>query len=1170
LRALAEEFRHRSEGGIHRDGRAVLAGKVIAMRCLLFLTLGTLTALFAQVGEQWLAPGATLPETLAGGDQRVYRLQVPAGQTVEVSLHEVQGMAGILSVAGHDGNEVVSVDFAKRNPGARQVLLGPGDFQLRLSPARHGPLERIFQLSAGLPRALAENDKLRFSAEQLMGSGEQILRTFQPHYLDDALAKYEAALDLWKRLEDRPRQADAWNHIGFVLHFQGKMNPAIDAYQQGLDLAKAEHDDGGAAAALFAIAFTDYDTAQYAKAAELATQALDLARGLQDWAGQSDALSVLGLASMARGESDQARARYLAMLAAAQKSGDPVREADAHNDLGLLEFQLANFVEGDGHYSHALAIYRQENEPVRVAQELNNLGVLYSTSGDPRKALRYFEEALPIRKTLAQPGSYANTIYNAAVSYAAVGDYQQALDGYNAALPIFRRVAHRSGEAYTLQELAETYIWLGENSRAEDLLRQGLVIRRAISDKLGEVQTLNVLADSLTRQHRYSEALQEYRESLSISHTAGYQRQEAQTLADLGQVLLRTGEPSSSLDSLTKSLDLSRKIGEKLAEASALHLEGIAWRRLAEPKRAREALNQALAIRTDAGARSSEADTLLELARLDFEEGLLPQSAAGVTDAISLVESMRANLGSHQSRMDLAASHRAFYELAIDIAMQSQDAGKAFEISERARARGLVDLVTEARLDLREGVDPALLERERGVRELLDAKHERLMRLLAANHSAARETADRREIDELMERYEAVETEIRVKSPQYAALTQPRPLTLAEIQALLPDSGTSLIEFWLGEKRSYVWIVSKTDCRGFALPPRAAVESLARRAYEALNARNESRDETLAQRDQRLKSARGEFDRAAASLSSQLFGPLGGALKTHRLWIVADGALAYVPFAALPVPGSPHALLLTGHEIVGLPSASVLAAVREQAAVRHAPDRMVAVFADPVFRANDERVTGHAAAAADGPVNRAAADSGVRDLPRLYFSRQEAEAIRSFAPPNQTRTALDFDASRAEAKKPDLARYRVVHFATHGLLDSRHPELSGIVLSMVDRAGQPQDGFLRLDEIYNLKLNADLVVLSACQTALGEEVRSEGLIGLTRGFMYAGSPQVLASLWSVRDRAVAELMRRFYESLLRHHLTPEAALRSAQLSMMQDPRWSDPYYWAAFVLQGSR
>jgi CHAT domain-containing protein len=191
-------------------------------------------------------------------------------------------------------------------------------------------------------------------------------------------------------------------------------------------------------------------------------------------------------------------------------------------------------------------------------------------------------------------------------------------------------------------------------------------------------------------------------------------------------------------------------------------------------------------------------------------------------------------------------------------------------------------------------------------------------------------------------------------------------------------------------------------------------------------------------------------------------------------------------------------------------------------------------------------------------------------LPRLWFSRREADAVAALAPRGAIREALDFDASRTEAQKPALADYRVIHFATHAFLNSRHPELSGLVLSTVDRAGHPQDGFLRLNEIYNLKLNADLVVLSGCQTALGQEVRSEGLVGLTRGFMYAGAPQVLASLWDVRDRATAEFMSRFYEPLLRRHLAPEAALRSAQLAMMKDPRWSQPYYWAAFTMQGAQ
>ena len=755
------------------------------MRCLLLLTLAIAATVFAQAVEEPLALHSTVSQTLASDEERVYRIQVPAGHTVEVSIRETQGMAGILSVLAADGYEVAEVDFAKRIPTAKSVLIGAGNFRLKLTPANHSPMARIFQLSIGELRPITESNASRFTAERLTGAAEAILRKFQPNYLDDALAKYEAALELWKRTGDRPRQADTFNRIGFVLHFQGKMKPALEAYQQALDLMK----DDGAVTALFGLAFTYYDTAQYAKSAEFANQALELARKLEDPRGQSDALSVVGLSFMAKGDNDHARTSFLSMLDAARRAGDRVREGDAHNDLGLLEYQLGNYTEGEGHYSQALAFYREEHEPVRVAQELNNLGVLYANLGDQRKALRNFEEALPIRKALAQPGSYANTLYNAAVSHASVGNYQQALDGYNEALPIFRRVGHRSGEAYTLQELGEVSIFLGESSRAEEVLRQALAIRRDISDRRGEVQTLEILGSIHTQEHRYPQALQEYREALSISHAAGYQREEAQNLGDIGRVMLWTGEPNSSLEYSGKSLELSRKIGDKTTTAFALRLQGVARGRLGDTKAARDALDQALALHREIGSRSTEAGTLLELARLDIKEGLLEQAASHVGDGLNLVESLRASFGSRKSRMEVAASLRLHYELAIDVAMQLHDTAKAFEISERARARGLVDLVVEARLNLREGVEPELLAREREGQELLDAKHERLMRLLGSNHSAAREAAERREIDELLERYQTVETEIRAKSPQYAALTQPRPLSLSEVQALLPDTG---------------------------------------------------------------------------------------------------------------------------------------------------------------------------------------------------------------------------------------------------------------------------------------------------------------------------------------------------------------------------------------------
>jgi CHAT domain-containing protein len=386
-----------------------------------------------------------------------------------------------------------------------------------------------------------------------------------------------------------------------------------------------------------------------------------------------------------------------------------------------------------------------------------------------------------------------------------------------------------------------------------------------------------------------------------------------------------------------------------------------------------------------------------------------------------------------------------------------------------------------------------------------------------------------------------------------------------------------LLEYSLGDEKSFVWAVTPDSIRSFELPNRATIEPAARRVYDLIVASNQSvANETLEQRQQRLDRVNQEFEQAAAELSRMIVAPVAPVLGNKRLLIVGDNALQFVPFAALPVPEAADAHpLIVEHEIVTAPSASVVAGLRQEIGNRAPAKKTLAVFADPVFTADDPRV----AAARDkrpAPATpiaqhanalRFAEGSGLA-LRRLRFSRQEAEEITRYANDGAKLEALDFAANRSLATSAELSQYRIVHFATHGIINNSHPELSGIVLSLVDEKGRPQNGFLRLYDLYNLKLSADLVVLSACQTALGKDVRGEGLISLTRGFMYAGAPRVVASLWQVDDRASAELMKRFYEGMLGHGLRPAAALRAAQVQLLNDKRWRAPHYWAAFTLQG--
>ena len=393
------------------------------------------------------------------------------------------------------------------------------------------------------------------------------------------------------------------------------------------------------------------------------------------------------------------------------------------------------------------------------------------------------------------------------------------------------------------------------------------------------------------------------------------------------------------------------------------------------------------------------------------------------------------------------------------------------------------------------------------------------------------------------------------------------------------DDETLLLEYALGEKRSYLWAVTKTGITTYELPERAKIEKSARRLYELLTAHQFANGESLAEHDARVKEIDEQYWLEAGEMGKMILDPAGSQLRTKRLLIVADGALLLLPFSALAVTApanktTPFPLMLE-HEIVELPSASTLSILRRMSARRSPAERSVMALADPVFERNDPRIkhqVNEPFAVSDSDLYEAAKDISLIDtgsgIPRLLASGEEVADIVRMAPPGSARKAVGFEANLDTVRDREVAQYRIIHFATHGLSNNEHPELSGVILSLFDEAGHPRPGFLRLQEIYNLDMPVELVVLSACNTGVGKEVKGEGLIGLTGAFMYAGATGVMSSLWKVDDDATAELMKYFYEGVLKEKLSPAAALRKAQMRMWQTRRWHSPYYWAAFVLHG--
>lgn len=894
---------------------------------------------------------------------------------------------------------------------------------------------------------------------------------------------------------------------------------------------------------------------------------LEICRDLEDLSCLADSYNELGISQAALGKRKDAITSYQQALSVWEKAGDRQGQATALTSLGATFESIGDPKRALEFYNRALPLIRETHNLRSEAVLLNNVGWVYHVLGNPRLALETLEQALQIRRQTANLRGEAITLLNLAVVHENVGEIEKSILSNSKALEISTKTGDKKTEAIALNNLGSNYLSIGESQIALDLFTKSLQLAREMQDTERAETSLSNIGVIYGSLREAEKALSAYEEALKLSRDINDRRGEATTLHNMGRIHEENDRPEQALRAYEQALNIWIDVGYRLGEAMTLLRLGKLKERVGELETASEIYLKALALQQRIGDKANEAQTRFAMSKLARQRSDLSGSVSQIQNALRLIEELRAGAGPGQLRASFLASKRDYYGFYIDLLMEldrleprTAHALKAFEVSERAKGRSLLDILSEAGGKIRRGADPELLEHEESLQRAISLAAREQENTPQREISSGESDLSSKELDGLLRDLETVRAEIRARSPKYAALTQPEPLRAEEIQALL-EQGDLLLSYFLGEERSFVWAVTRSSLTAHEIPRREEIESAAKELHDLLS-----------QSDKRL--ARRPTEQAANRLADMILAPVRKLLGKNRLVIVADGALHYIPFAALPDPARPGQPLVVEHEIVNLPSASVLALLRKETGQRAPAPREVAILADPVFRLNDPRVRPQTASlsaeppAEPGIVLRAAKDVGLDGFPRLRYTREEADAIASLVEPGQVLKALDFDASKETATSADLSRYRILHFATHGLLDTRRPELSGLVLSLVDRQGRPRDGFLRLHEIYNLDLPADLVVLSGCETALGKEVRGEGLMAITRGFMYAGSPAVVASLWQIDDRSTGELMKRFYRGMVKEGLSAPAALRKAQVSLWKDKPTEPPYFWAGFVFQG--
>lgn len=873
--------------------------------------------------------------------------------------------------------------------------------------------------------------------------------------------------------------------------------------------------------------------------------------------------------------------KYEQALPLFRAAGDTYREAMTWQSTGAAYYPLNEFRKALECFNQAVTLARSIGDRRFESGTETWIAGMLDILGDVVKALEHNQRALKLSRENGWRLAEASALANIGKLYNDMAEWDKALTFYAQALPIFKDQNSPRDVALSLNNIGIAYSLSGEHEKALEYLQQSLDLLSGGTDKNIQAYTLLNIGRAYRQLGEYKKALTHLDEAQLMQQETGSRAQRGETLDQIGAVYSDQGQNDKALEYHRQAVETLRAAGSIRREAIALNHLGEVYNLLDQPEKAIEQFDAALAIFRNINDPSNAATSLEGIARSENKRGRVEDARSRMIESLALRETIRARSGSLQLRASYRATVEDAYEFYIDVLMQQHAVNpsggfdaEALQASERDRARSLLEHLSEARIDIRRGVDAALVEKERDLTRVLNAKAQREMQVKARKGSNQELAALQREISALEDEYQQVQAAIRRNSPAYAALTQPQPLGLKEIQQQL-DAGSLLLEYSLGAERSYLWVVGQDSLKTYVLPNKEEIRKVAQQVYQSLTARSVVKSlETRAQRTARIAQADREFQKAAADLSRMILAPAAGEFGNKRLVIVADDTLQYVPFAALSVSSVAYQPLIVRHEIVSLPSASAFAVQRQNLANRAAAPKTLAVIADPVFSMSDPRLREdtRASSVSDStrslehlPANAAMAQLSIARLP---FTRSEADQILAVARAGSNLKALDFRANRAMATSGELGKYQYVHFATHGYLDTTRAGLSAIVLSLFDEEGRPQDGFLRTHDIYNLKLPAELVVLSACETGLGKDVRGEGLEGLTRGFMYAGARRVIVSLWNVNDKATASLMQRLYVGMLRSNKTPAAALRAAQIEMQRAGQWQAPYYWAAFVMQG--
>jgi len=902
---------------------------------------------------------------------------------------------------------------------------------------------------------------------------------------------------------------------------------------------------------------------KYEESIELFKEALASARKNQDHPAEMEALVKIGLLYWNTGELPDSQNFYQQALSAAEKAALTEKKEEIEKYIqihnlyqdGKEYFSEGNLRESIESFERAIALAKEIQSPEHEVKCLRLLSIRYLELDDFERYKSLNESALEIARRLNHEKEQGRCLFNIGYYYGAVEDYSQALQHYEEALRKARIVEDYGDESDCLTNISNIYRRLGDFDKALEYLRQVLRIdRELLPDEAYVAIDLNSIGVTYQKKalqtgkdEDLDRALENYEESLRIARRIKDDETEIEALNNIGMAYVDLKRYPEALEYFKQAMAKAEENQDKEETANILVNIGIVYSKQEKYDLAVESLQRALDAASQIGKENTLWEAHFEIANTYMRRGDYQKSLENYESSVEHLEKIRSRIQLEELKASYLGTDKRIetYQNVVDLLYKLSRlepeklyCQEAFHFLERAKARAFLDRLEVSKVNIARGVDRELLIQEEELMNEISALNSELFKP-GLNDPEKQDI--REKLRQSEDRLEALKRTIRISSPAYANLKYPQIISLEQAQRQLLDSKTAFLEYSLGETSSYAFTITRSGSKMFPLPPARTIRSQVREYLQAI-AVKENKDFSLGHELYKILVLPG-LDR-----------------KITKLVIIPDDILHYLPFETLLSREEDNSWLVKDYKIAYAPSISSLREIIQQEVAReHKRQKDILAFGDPYFGPEEEGTE-----AEDTAKTASAADSS--QFPRLKFSGQEIEKIAALFKKENTSLFKRREATEERLKALDLDDYKILHFATHCIIDDTKPDRSSIVFSVGSVSSE--DEILQMREVFNLKLNSDLVTLSACQTGLGQLIRGEGVVGLSRAFFYAGASSALISLWAVHDQATSQFMERYYFHLRASHSVMDA-LQKTKLEMIDSGVLSHPYYWAAFIVTGN-